>query len=109
MQAPRTHLRGRLSVLLALIVSLAGLQALTLASPASANITGTDIVIKEVYGAGGNGGAVLNADFVELFNPAGSAKSLDGLTIQYRSAAGGVGGTQALPNVSIPSGGSYLI
>ena len=86
----------------------AGLQAFT-ASPVQANIGGTDIVIKEVYGAGGNAGAVLNADFVELFNPAAGAKHLNGLTIQYRSAAGGVGGTQALPNVSIPSGGSYLI
>ena len=38
-------------------------------SPADANPSGTGLVISEVYGGGGNAGALENADYVELFNP----------------------------------------
>ena len=39
MQAPRTTLRGRLSVLVALVLAFTGLQAFLMASPANANLT----------------------------------------------------------------------
>ena len=51
-------------------------QPASTASPASANPAGTGLVISEVYGGGGNSGAVLNADFVELYNPTGAAVQL---------------------------------
>ncbi|MEI5674233.1 MULTISPECIES: ExeM/NucH family extracellular endonuclease [unclassified Nocardioides] len=75
---------------------------------ASANPAGTALVINEVYGAGGNSGALYNADFVELYNPTNAALPLSGLRLQYRSAAGGVGGTATLTG-SVPAKSTFLI
>jgi hypothetical protein len=47
-----------------------------------------DIVISQVYGGGGNAGAVYTHDFVELFNRGTSTVSLNGWSIQYASATG---------------------
>lgn len=72
----------------------------------------TTLVISQVYGAGGNSGALYKADFVELHNISGSAVSLSGMSIQYASAAaaGTWTGIAALPAAaSIPAGGYYLI
>lgn len=77
-------------------------------TPASANPAGTGLVINEVYGAGGNSGAVYNADFVELYNPTTAAISLSGMRLQYRSAAGGVGGTATLSG-SVPAKSTFLV
>lgn len=44
--------------------------------------------ISQVYGGGGNSGAPLKNDFVELFNSGSGAVSLDGWSIQYASATG---------------------
>ena len=86
----------------------AGLVALP--GTAQANPTGTALVINEVYGAGGNSGADLNADFVELYNPTASAISLSGLSLQYRSATGtgATNGTAALSG-SVPAGKTWLV
>lgn len=71
----------------------------------------TTFVISQVYGAGGNSGATLNADYVELHNVSGGPLSLDGLSIQYASAANSSTwtGVFALPNAVVPAGGYYLI
>ncbi|WP_437648279.1 DNRLRE domain-containing protein [Sorangium sp. So ce362] len=50
------------------------------------------VVISQVYGGGGNAGAVYTHDFVELFNRSNSPVSLAGWSLQYASA----GGTGAL-------------
>ena len=47
-----------------------------------------DLVISQVYGAGGNTGAVLQNDYVELFNRGSVDVPLGGLSIQYASATG---------------------
>lgn len=57
----------------ALIVALV-FSLVTFAQPAQA--VSPDIVISQVYGAGGNSGAVLKNDFVELFNRGTSAASV---------------------------------
>lgn len=49
---------------------------------------GAEVVISQVYGGGGNSGAVYRNDFVELFNRGTNAVQLDGWSVQYASAAG---------------------
>jgi len=46
------------------------------------------VVISQVYGGGGNTGAPLRADFIELFNRGGNSVDLTGWTVQYASASG---------------------
>ncbi len=69
-----------LGALFALVTLIAG------ALPAHAVSSG--IVISQVYGAGGNTGATLTHDYVELFNRGPVALPLGGLSIQYASAVG---------------------
>src|SRR3954447_20817079 len=66
----------------------AALVAGALIVPASANAASPDIVISEVYGAGGNSGAVLQNDFVELYNRGATSVPLGGKSVQYASATG---------------------
>ena len=47
-----------------------------------------DIVISQVYGGGGNSGATLKNDFIELFNRGTAAVPLAGWSVQYAAAAG---------------------
>jgi hypothetical protein len=70
------------------------------------------LVISQVYGGGGNTGATYRNDFVELFNPTGSTISLNGMSIQYASAAGTFTTTaSAMGTLSgnVPPGGYFLI
>jgi hypothetical protein len=84
--------------------------------------TAHGLVISQVYGGGGNSGALYKNDFIELFNNSASAIDLSNLTVQYASAtaatwhktdlsgtlapyhyyliqeAAGSGGTAALPS-----------
>ena len=46
------------------------------------------IVISQIYGGGGNEGAPLRADFIELLNRGSQPVNLTGWTLQYASAAG---------------------
>lgn len=83
-----------------------------LAAPPSArksvSVTPPAIVISQVYGGGGNSGATLKNDFIELFNPGGTAVSVTGWSVQYASAGGTTWQVTALSG-SIPAGGYYLI
>jgi predicted extracellular nuclease len=47
-----------------------------------------DIVISQIYGGGGNGGATLRNDFIELFNRGIGAVNVTGWSVQYASSAG---------------------
>jgi len=47
-----------------------------------------DMVISQVYGGGGNSGATLRSDFIELFNRGDAPVSLDGWSVQYASTSG---------------------
>jgi DNA/RNA endonuclease G (NUC1) len=46
------------------------------------------VIISQVYGGGGNSGATLTNDFVELFNPGSDAVNLAGWSVQYASSTG---------------------
>lgn len=81
---------------------LLGLIAATTAANAQ-------IVINEVYGGGGNSGAVLKNDFIELINNSSAAVSLSGATLQYASAANTFNQSHPLPNITLAPGQTYLI
>ncbi|MFI2779535.1 endonuclease/exonuclease/phosphatase family protein [Streptomyces sp. ALB3] len=65
---------------------LAGAVAVTLsvtALPAAFAAPSSSAVISEVYGGGGNSGATLTRDFVELANAGRSPFALSGFSVQY--------------------------
>ena len=99
---------ARLPVLaLVLAMALAILPALT----HSTGAVSTTIVISQVYGGGGNSGAVYTHDFVELFNLGSATVSLDGWSIQYASATGnfGISVDQITPLSGSLGPGQYLL
>lgn len=103
----RPHLRAALGLAVTAVLGAGGLGAL---SPAQANTAGTGLVISEVYGAGGNSGAVLDQDFVELANPTGAAIALGGLSVQYRSATGTANPSGVVPLTgTVPAHGHFLL
>ena len=73
--------------------------------------TPTNVVISQIYGAGGNSGAVLNADYVELFNPTAGTLTLSNYSLQYSSAAGTTISTiTVLPStITLAPGQYYLV
>ncbi len=91
---------GRLTLLAA---SFAVLSALAAPSQAA-----SDVVISQVYGGGGNSGALYKNDFIELFNRSASAVSLNGWSVQYASATGTSWQVTKLPNVTLQPG-QYLL
>ncbi|MFC0676821.1 lamin tail domain-containing protein [Lysobacter korlensis] len=66
------------------------------------------VVISQVYGGGGNSGATLRQDFIELHNNGNAAVSLEGWSVQYASAAGSSWQRTPLTG-SIAAGGYYLV
>jgi len=66
------------------------------------------LVISEVYGAGGNAGAYYKNDYIELYNPTSQDISLTGWSIQYASSAGTSFSPSALSG-TIKAGSYYLI
>lgn len=67
------------------------------------------VVISQVYGGGGNSGATLKNDFIELRNNGPTAVDLTGWSVQYTSSAGTSWGSRTNLSGSIPAGGFYLI
>jgi DNA/RNA endonuclease G (NUC1) len=66
------------------------------------------VVISQVYGGGGNSGATLRNDFIELFNPGTAPVSLAGWSVQYASSTGSTWQVTALSG-TIQPGGYYLV
>ncbi|MBO3751832.1 lamin tail domain-containing protein [Streptosporangiaceae bacterium NEAU-GS5] len=77
-----------------------------LSSPASA--LSTDVVISAVYGGGGNAGAHIKNDFIELANLTDNPVDVSTWSVQYASAAGAVFQITNL-NGSIPAHGRFLV
>lgn len=96
------HAPGRLTVLAAL---LAGLSA-----PAMA--VSPNLVISQVYGAGGNAGTTkFTHDYIEIFNRGSTAFTATGWSVQYGSASstGNWSGKSALPTFTLQPGQYILI
>ena len=76
----------RLVLLLVLLV----LPVVVLASstPIPAQAASSTIVISQIYGGGGNVGATLQNDFIELFNRGTVSVDITGWSVQYASSSG---------------------
>lgn len=70
-------------------------------------IVSPDVVISQVYGAGGNSGASFQNDFIELFNRGNSTVNLSGWAVQYASATGTTWSKTDLSGMLAP--GKYLL
>ncbi|WP_406456510.1 lamin tail domain-containing protein [Streptomyces sp. NBC_00876] len=95
-------------------VLLAGAVAATLSAtalPAAFAAPSSSAVISEVYGGGGNSGATLTRDFIELANAGTAAYDLSGFSVQYlpgAPSAGSLWQVSALTG-SVAPGGRYLV
>ncbi|HBF81676.1 MAG TPA: hypothetical protein DD420_17600 [Streptomyces sp.] len=93
---------------------LAGAVAVTLsvtALPAAFAAPSSSAVISEVYGGGGNSGATLTRDFIELANASSEPFALSGLSVQYLPGAPSAGSLWQVTALSgaVASGGHYLV
>jgi predicted extracellular nuclease len=95
------HAPGKLTVLAAL---LAGLTVPAMA--ASPNL-----VISQIYGAGGNANSVFKNDYIEIFNRGATAVTATGWSVQYGSASSTAAwsGKSLLPTFTIEPGQYVLI
>ncbi|HEV2147976.1 MAG TPA: DNA/RNA non-specific endonuclease [Longimicrobiaceae bacterium] len=103
---------GAFSLVLALIsctdVSPVGPESRDAALLSTATVQRPQVVISQIYGGGGNSGATLRNDFIELFNPGTEPVSLEGWSVQYASASGTSWQFTALSDTIHP-GGYYLV
>src|ERR687885_680369 len=86
------------------LVVLGGL--LGLARPAGA--VSPNVVVSQVYGGGGNSGATLKNDFIELYNRSAAPVTLTGWSVQYAATTGTTWQRTALSG-TIAAGGYYLV
>src|SRR5262245_30036078 len=77
-------------------------------APPSARVVSSTIVISQVYGGGGNAGATLKNDFIELFNRGTTTISLSGWSVQYAATTGTTWQVTPLTG-SLAPGQYYLI
>jgi hypothetical protein len=96
--------KGKRTVALVAIAAVGA--ALLPAAPAFA--VSPDVVISQVYGGGGNSGATLTNDFIELYNRGSAPVSLSGWSVQYASASGTSWSVTALSGTIAP-GKHYLV
>lgn len=75
---------------------------------AGAGTACAQVVVSQVYGGGGNSGATLRSDFIELRNNGATPVSLDGWSVQYASSSGSSWQVTALGG-QIAAGGYYLV
>lgn len=90
------------------IVALAAGTVSVVAPTASAAPDGSNVVINETYGGGGNSGAKYTHDFVELYNPTDQDIDVTGWVLDQQSAAGNSGSKVTLSGV-VPAGGYFLV
>lgn len=73
-----------------------------------AGTTQAQVVISQVYGGGGNSGATLRSDFIELHNNGIATVDLSTWSVQYASSTGSSWQRTNLTG-SIPAGGYFLV
>ena len=99
-----THRRGKVLAGLFALISLLSLWWI----PISQAAISPNIVISQVYGGGGNSGATLKNDYIELFNRGTAAVDVTGWSVQYASSTGSSWQRTILSGVIQP-GKYYLV
>ena len=92
----------------AFAIALAAGTVSVVAPTASAAVDGSNVVINEVYGGGGNARSAYSNDFVELYNPTDNDIDVTGWVLDQQSTAGNSGSKTSLVGV-VPARGYYLI
>jgi len=92
----------------ALIAPVLAVSGAILTAPAAQAVSAS-VVISEVYGGGGNSGAIWTNDFVELYNRSDVAVDVTGWLVQYYSAAGTVPSGTATLTGSVAPKHTYLV
>jgi predicted extracellular nuclease len=82
---------------------------LALALLATASAADAGVVISQIYGGGGNSGATLKNDFIELFNDGSSSVDITGWSVQYTSATGTSWQVTNLGGTLLQPGHYYLV
>jgi uncharacterized protein len=103
---PRSRVSIAITAVATAVLTAAGAAV---AMPAAATSAG--VVINEIYGGGGNSGATLKNDFIELGNRGSGPASVDGWSVQYISANPGASTTWQVTALtgSIDGAGLYLV
>src|SRR5438132_4130859 len=91
-----------LVVLVSMVVTLVPLSR-------SAEALSTSVVISQVYGGGGNSGATLKNDFIELFNRGATSVDLAGWSVQYAGSTGTSWQRTNLTPMALAPGQYYLV
>lgn len=106
-QSGRAPARRHIALLAAAAVIATGIGVPTAATAAVSSDAG--VVISEVYGGGGNGGAPFNRDFIEIVNKTSSPQDLSSWSVQYASASGATWQVTPLTGVTLAAGSHLLI
>ncbi|MEJ6006500.1 ExeM/NucH family extracellular endonuclease [Paucibacter sp. AS339] len=88
--------------------TLAALLAAAFAVPA-AMASSSGVVISQVYGGGGNTGATIKNDFIEIFNAGQNAVNIGGWSVQYGAKAGTSWQVTAIPANTVLEPGRYFL
>ena len=87
------------------VLGVLSLAMVGLTTPAQAQV-----VISQIYGGGGNSGATLKNDFIELFNKGAAPVNLGNWSVQYASAAAATWSVSTIgAGKTIAAGGYFLI
>lgn len=84
-------------------------SALAITAPAKPVEAANPLRISQIYGAGGNSGALLRNDYVELYNSGTTPIDLSGWSVQYASATGTSWSNMFVLSGTIQPGGYFLI
>ncbi|WP_425559599.1 endonuclease/exonuclease/phosphatase family protein [Kitasatospora terrestris] len=103
--------RSRRKLLRATVPAAVAASLVLVPLPGAIAAPSTGAVIAEVYGGGGNSGATLKNDFIELGNPSGAAFGLSGYSVQYLTGTPGASSQWGVTQLtgSIAPGGRYLV
>ena len=112
--AATTYTVDSLTQITATVPTTASTGAVTVVTPRGTATSSTNftilqspVLISQVYGAGGNSGAIYNSDYIELYNRSEAAVDLAGWSVQYASASGT--SWQSVPLAASLAPGKYYL